>query len=63
MGGAYKAFKKMPEGIKTVDNSEKPEAANPQPVSDLKPQNEDINKIRAEIMLAIMEGELINEEV
>ncbi len=63
VGGAYKAFKKMPEGIRTVDKSKEIEPPKAKPVADLKPQNEDINKVRAEIMLAIMEGELINEEV
>jgi ATP-dependent protease ClpP protease subunit len=62
VGGAYKAFRKMPEGIITVDKSEKPETPKTQPVADLE-NMEDINKIRAEIQLAIMEGELIHEEI
>ena len=63
VGGAYKVFKKMPEGIRTVDKSKEIEPPKAKPVADLKPQNEDINKMRAEIQLAIMEGELIHEEI
>ena len=64
VGGAFKnkVFKNMPEGIITVDKSEKPETPKTQPVADLE-NMEDINKMRAVIQLAIMEGELINEEV